>query len=216
MPISYPSPELAGDGDSLGAISQGKNLARLLGAARFRQAIDREVQQLGGSEGRLHLTARQLEFSRCCIVAQANIVMVDETKQQLQRQLYGGAGAAATPLLAAQEAAEREVASWSSEAMLRLEPEQPQSWSLAAAQTAEQQRSASLREALEMSQRAVQLAQQQRSNWWVMEAGAQILKLVAVEGSCTDVDRATLEAALALAQQLPTELQRCRRVLPEA
>ena len=136
--------------------------------------------------------------------------------KQLQKQLLEGARLP-TPQLAAQEAAVHATASWSSEAMLRLEPEQPQSWFLAATLHTERQRPASMREALEMNFRAIQLAQQQRSSLWVIKAGFSAVMMVAGQRTCrcADVDRPTLESALALAQQLPSELKRCRRVLPE-
>jgi hypothetical protein len=201
--------------DHFGAVSQGRNLAQMLGEASFQQAFDQEMQQLAGSEGRPLFTARQLEYSCCCIVAQRGVAVMDGLRRQWQKQQLDGEDVT-SPLLEAQEAAVREVASWSSEAMLRLEPEQPQSWFLAAAQQTDRHRPESLCEALEMNARAIQLAQQQRSNLWVLQAGTQALMLVAVKGSYTDVDRATLESALALVQQLPSELKRCRWVLPEA
>lgn len=103
--------------------------------------------------------------------------------KQLQKQLLEDARLP-TPQLAAQEAAVHATASWSSEAMLRLEPEQPQSWFLAATLHTERQRPASMREALEMNFHAIQLAQQQRSSLWVIKAGFSAVMMVAGQRTC--------------------------------
>jgi hypothetical protein len=54
--------------------------------------------------------------------------------------------------------------------MLRLEPDQPQSWTTAALQQLPPH--AHPQQAAEMYLRAFQLAQQQRSDWWMIQAGS--------------------------------------------
>ena len=176
---------MAGAGDDLGALAVGGDLVEGLGRARARQLIDQQLQQLAGSgQQSLLLTAHQLQYTCCCAVA------------------HIGGRMAQLPGRAAQEAI-----SLSCEAVLRLEPEHPQSWVLVVKDTG-------LAQSVQMFLHAVQLAQQQRSDWWVIRADGVAMSLAATGRAF--LSRTTLEATLAAAQQMPAALQRCRGLLPEA
>ena len=93
------------------------------------------------------------------------------------------------------------------ERLLRLEPANPKSWGVAAEAAQDQQC------AVERYLRAVELAQQQGSDWWVAQGSAQAM------GSAGDAldagaPRATAMAALAAAEQFQPALRRCKRLLP--
>jgi hypothetical protein len=145
-------------GNHSGAVQAVSQIVEMLGDVEVQRAVDQQMRQLASSRQPPSLTARQLLYTCCSIVAYSGFVT------------EGGAGLDQLAAASGRAAAER-----SSEALLRLEPEQPQSWSLAALQHmtphGNEQR------ALEMLLCAFRLAQQQRSDWWMMQAGGLAVSL---------------------------------------
>lgn len=139
--------------DHPGAVTAGSQLVAMLEEARVQRAFDQQMRQLSGAEQPPLLTARQLLYTCCRFLALCGCV----------ERLAPGLGEHAA-------ARYKEAVAKCSAAMLRLGPDQPQSWTTAALQQlpphAHPQRAA------EMYLRAFQLAQQQRSDWWMIQAGS--------------------------------------------
>ena len=199
-------------GSLYGVVSAGRQLVESLQQAAFQRTFNRQMQQLAGDSQRPLLSAHQLLYGCCCLVAQSAVSLF--SKPASCQVAAAQAQASGLPPPAEQHAAAQEALRWSSEAMLRLEPQQPQSWGLGWMQKLASSQ-ASSQEAMEMILRAFQLAQQQRSDWWVIQAGSTAMMLAATEAAFTNPNPATLEAALAVVPHLEPALQRCRRLLPE-
>jgi hypothetical protein len=179
--------------DQPGAVTAGSQLVAMLEEASVQRAFDQQMRQLSGDEQPPLLTARQLLYTSCRYVA------------------LGGRVEGHAPGLSEHAATRHNQAvAKCSEAMLRLEPDQPQSWTTAAVQQLPPHTHA--QRAVEMYLHAFQLAQQQRSNWWTLQAGASAV--IHAAQYCFQLNAATLEAALETMQHLEPALQRCRRLLP--
>ncbi len=189
-------------GDDVAAEQQGRIVAELpaaLASPTARAAICRQLEQLSAEqpEGQLPFTWQQLEGAcQSALIDEARKMVLPSAAVRRARTQRRTAQAAQRVLQAAVDA-------WR-----QLEPSNLKAVaSTACAVALDQQELAHL----PPLQRALQLAQQQRSPYWIAQCASQAV-LLAVAVPC---EAGTLRAVIGDFSQAEPALQSCRRLLPQ-